>query len=686
VSDSAKLTVLVQNRPRVNAGPELTLCTNGAGDTLRATVLSGQAPGSLIWSWTPITGLNNATLPNPVANPTATTVYNVRVTDPLTGCSNSASDPEASVLVRRSTRPVANAGPDRAICLGDSAQLGDFGQNLGVDVRYLWSPALGLSDTTAQFPKASPPISTRYFLRVISDGCESIADEVRVEVVSSPTVVINQNVQEICPGESTQLTTQIVNGRPPYTYTWWPTVGLDDPTSASPKARPTVSTWYFVRATATACVNPAVDSVLVQVAPGLTLEADSTNSPGGVILCQGESVELPARITSAFPAPVTWSPATGLSNPNVLRPIASPTITTAYIVSTTLGRCVYSDTVTVNVVPNIVASVIADSTRLCDGQSTLLRATGGIGSATYRWSPTTGLDRSTGPIVRARPNQTTLYTVTASEGGCEDTDSVLVEVFGNVTSNFRQSYARGCDSTLLVSFEELSVGAVAWLWDFGDGTTPSNSRNPIHLYEAPGIYFPRLRAFANPVCSDDFVSPTPVIVTEGPVASFTTLPPIDSTLRLPIAELQLQDASQPGVVSWFWQFGDGTISREQNPVKRYNGLGDYFITLFVTDSVGCTDSIVQGPFRVRESWLDIPNVFTPNGDGLNDRWQVPYNGPERYKLAVVDRWGYAVHTANSPNQPWDGRLPNGENAADGVYYFVLEIGENLYKGSVTLVR
>ena len=686
VSDSAKLTVWVQNRPRVNAGPELTLCTNGAGDTLRATVLTGQAPGSLIWSWTPSTGLNNATLPAPVANPTVTTIYTVRVTDPLTGCTNSTSDPEASVLVRRSTRPIANAGPDRAICLGDSAQLGDFGQNLGVNVRYAWSPALGLSDTTAQFPKASPPISTRYFLRIISDGCESVTDEVRVEVVSSPTVVINQNIQEVCPGESTQLTTQIVNGRPPYTYTWWPTAGLSDPTSASPLARPTVTTWYKVRATATACVNPAVDSVLVQVAPSLILEADSTNSIGGLILCQGESLQIPARVISAFPAPVTWTPTTGLSNPNVLRPIANPTITTAYIVSTTLGRCDFRDTVTITVVPNIVAGVSADSTRLCEGQTTLLRATGGIGSATYRWSPTTGLNRATGAIVRARPTQTTLYTVTASEGGCEDTASVLVEVFRNVTSRFRQSYARGCDSTLLVTFEDLSTGATAWLWDFGDGTTPSNSRNPLHLYESPGVYYPRLRAFANPVCSDVFVSPTPVIVTEGPVARFSSQPPLDTLLRLPIAELRLQDESEPGVVNWFWQFGDGTVSREQNPVKRYNAIGDFYITLFATDSVGCTDSIVRGPFRVRESWLDIPNVFTPNGDGINDRWLVPYNGPERYRLAVLDRWGQTVHTANSPNQPWDGRLGNGENAADGVYYYVLEIGSKLYKGSLTLIR
>jgi gliding motility-associated-like protein len=148
----------------------------------------------------------------------------------------------------------------------------------------------------------------------------------------------------------------------------------------------------------------------------------------------------------------------------------------------------------------------------------------------------------------------------------------------------------------------------------------------------------------------------------------------------------LQDESEPGVVNWFWQFGDGTVSREQNPVKRYNAIGDFYITLFATDSVGCTDSIVRGPFRVKESWLDIPNVFTPNGDGINDRWLVPYNGPERYRLAVLDRWGQTVHTANSPNQPWDGRLGNGENAADGVYYYVLEIGSKLYKGSLTLIR
>jgi gliding motility-associated-like protein len=685
-SDTASVLVIVNPTPTLNAGPDIQLCTGDPGDTLRAEVVSGGTNSGLLWQWSPTAGLNDPTLRQPVARPTVTTIYTVQATDPLTGCTSFASDTGATVVVRVGQRPTARAGFNKAICIGDGILIGDNPANVGSNVSFIWSPSTGLSDSTVALPIASPRVTTTYFVKVISDGCESEADSVTVSIVASPTVVINQNLTEVCPGEVVTLTTQVVNGRPPYTYLWTPSAGLSDPTSPNPIANPTGTTTYTLVVTATGCDFPAVDSVLVQVAPTVVLEADSNNLASGLIYCQGDApIRLPAKVTSSFPVSVTWTPATGLSNPNIIQPFASPTVTTQYVLSSTLGRCVFRDTVLVNVKSLVVASIQTDSNAICVGQSTLLRASGGVGSASFTWTPTTGLNKVTGATVRARPTVSTLYIVTVSEGGCSDTESVYIQVSPNVTAKFSQTYARGC-SGLQVVFQDSSIGANAWEWDFGDNTPPSNLQNPNHFFFAEGTYSVKLRAFANSFCSDLYTSPIPVIVTPGVEADFVSTPPLDSILRTPIAVLNLTDTSRGTPVQWLWQFGDGTLSNEQNPRKLYSQLGDFYITLTATDSAGCTDTIRKGPYRVRESFLEVQNVFTPNGDGVNDQWRANYNGPESYELHIYDRWGLSVFTANSPTQAWNGSLNGGSPAAEGQYFYAIHIGGRIQKGSISLIR
>lgn len=116
---------------------------------------------------------------------------------------------------------------------------------------------------------------------------------------------------------------------------------------------------------------------------------------------------------------------------------------------------------------------------------------------------------------------------------------------------------------------------------------------------------------------------------------------------------------------------------------------DSYLTLTVTTNLGCQgqDSLLV---EVREPGAgDIPNVFTPNGDGFNDVFQIDIlkNEPGA-KVQIFNRWGSLVYsTFDYFNNPWDGRY-NGEPAPAGVYYYVITFPDNRneIEGSVTLLR
>lgn len=110
----------------------------------------------------------------------------------------------------------------------------------------------------------------------------------------------------------------------------------------------------------------------------------------------------------------------------------------------------------------------------------------------------------------------------------------------------------------------------------------------------------------------------------------------------------------------------------------------------VTTNAGCTAS---GKVTVQVFHpLQIPNAFTPNGDGKNDVFRVPAsNGVNIRNFVVFDRWGTRVFSAQNNAAGWDGTV-DGHPQPTGVYVYIIEYqdpvsGQWLYaKGSVTLIR
>ncbi len=150
-----------------------------------------------------------------------------------------------------------------------------------------------------------------------------------------------------------------------------------------------------------------------------------------------------------------------------------------------------------------------------------------------------------------------------------------------------------------------------------------------------------------------------------PVAAFEAdLPSFPSTEN----PIQFNNESQ-GANDFAWTFGDENTSEAQNPKHRFEFPGIYTVTLAVANEFGCTDTtarIVEIPEE-----LILPNVFTPNGDGVNDVLEVPLSGIKFVSLTIFDRWGNAVFESTQKKLYWDGRNVNGERMPAGTYFAVL---------------
>jgi gliding motility-associated-like protein len=119
-----------------------------------------------------------------------------------------------------------------------------------------------------------------------------------------------------------------------------------------------------------------------------------------------------------------------------------------------------------------------------------------------------------------------------------------------------------------------------------------------------------------------------------------------------------------------WDFGDGSSSVVLNPSHRYAKKGTYLVTLSVLDAAGCIIKSSQ-EIQVLDYYLEIPNVFTPNGDELNDTFFPKFRFVRNLQLQVMNLWGELIYRSQGQEDPgWDG-LVSGQKASEGVYVYKL---------------
>jgi len=338
-------------------------------------------------------------------------------------------------------------------------------------------------------------------------------------------------------------------------------------------------------------------------------------------------------------------------------------------------------------VPEVSGAVLtasASTDTVCAGTAATLTAaaSGGV-VVSYRWQP----GNAAGPSVVVSPRTTTAYIVNAEDAfGCALADTVLLTVHPAPVAAFSADTTSGCTG-LPVTFINQSQQADSWQWDFGDGGR-SAAEAPLHNYAAPGTYTVTLIAGTQQQCFDTLEQVALINVQPLPLASFTTAPGINTPLEYSEALFSFSNQSQHAVACR-WDFGDGNTSVQTDPLHRYAAPGQYRVTLYVMNDIGCTDSSSQGwLIVVPDKVLRIPNAFSPNGDGINDRWEIDgLRTVPGCRVEVFNRWGQPVYESQGYTRPWEGTW-RGRPLPTGTYYYVISIspGKAQYTGWVALLR
>lgn len=233
-----------------------------------------------------------------------------------------------------------------------------------------------------------------------------------------------------------------------------------------------------------------------------------------------------------------------------------------------------------------------------------------------------------------------------------------------------------------VEFQNEGTQNVSYLWIFGDGNT-STDENPVYTFDSAGIYIVKLIVFdPNSACLLPDTANIEIIAHPFALADFTYLPEIVN-FGEPVDFTNLSI----GGSNYVWVFGDGETSIEKDPRHIFAEPGVYNVCLWVYGNGNCNDSICK---RITIPIVDVPNAFSPNGDGKNDVFYVKGFGIADLKFRIYNRWGILMFETNNIDIGWDG-THKGQPQEQDVYVFHLEaiFETNEFfrkKGNLTLIR
>ena len=236
-----------------------------------------------------------------------------------------------------------------------------------------------------------------------------------------------------------------------------------------------------------------------------------------------------------------------------------------------------------------------------------------------------------------------------------------------VNADFSYAVKYGCDRDTINYFHNGNNEVNLWKWNF-DRTRSSSQQNPRVLYGSFGLKKTYL-IVSNGICRD--TSDTVQIFLDNEVkAAFEA-----TAIVCPNEFATFLNKSTGNIISWNWDFGNGTTSNLQNPSPQFyippRVTRDVYPRLIVQNNFGCFDTAIQKIVVPSSCYIAVPNAFTPNNDGLNDEL-FPLNAYKATDLLfrVYNRVGQLVFETRDWTKRWNGRFK--EQPADlGTYVWIL---------------
>lgn len=558
-----------------------------------------------------------------------------------------------------------------AICQGQTIDIGASG-----GMHYRWWPTDGLTCTDCPNPTASPDSTTTYYVAIFN--CEYCAHLDSVRVFVNKVDIETGDAIAICQGQSAQLWASIESAD----YLWSPATGLNDPTIPNPIATPDTTTQYVVTATfPNNCSASDTITVYVEAPPAINLPPDTN-------FCS-----LPFSMLLGNPGVSNyyyeWSPATGLSNPNIANPTATVNQTTVYTLKVTNQQgCSDSKSITLTYQPQTYD--LGPDTSLC-GLKNFTIVTPGLYEQ-YLWS-----DGSTEPNLVVA--QTGFYAVTVTDKqGCTASDTLFVELKDSpLNASFTTPDALCPGEELQINFSGYAPPGSIFSWQTSWGQTlegegPFLLTIPDEEWANSSGQITVTLILTQADCTTFFEKNiTLSSLTVQTIADTTIIPPAQVLLTTTTVNTPLADTP---VFTWTAN-GEPLICDPncQAPIVQPTETTTYIVT--ATNANGCisADTVLVSVEQAIK--IMFPSAFSPNNDGLSDVFAPKINHPEiKLTWQVYNRWGQLVFTStpNEPIQGWNGQLPNGNQAPAGVYVYYANYfnningSEQILKGNLTLLR
>lgn len=679
-------TPTIYGSPEVCSGQQLTLFVN-----------QYQGVGvNYLWTGPGIQeGFNNYNWNLPQANTAMTGTYHVMVQ--IGNCYSEVSEPfelnvkpNPAVAVPNVSLPCANGADDLFIEPLITSGTGPF--------TFVWnSNGYFSADSIAVIDNALPEDQGVYTLQVTDVyGCASPIVQTQVSITAQPTAPIISGSLGLCLGEQALLSATAYLGNPEYHWstpsgqfvttdnfvTWTPNVGESG----------TVSVFVVVDGCQSLPSPPT--NVTVSQSP-----SDATFSVNNSSICEGETLTF---TTSVLAGSYTWSGPNGYSGQSSTPPaIESISVLGEgiYTLVVANGACQSAPfEMEIDVLPLPQTPNLSSNSPICLGEPLQLSTT--VDATFYTWILPNGEQVTSElgqyDIAETQPTNAGNYTLQVFDGVCWSRPSIIENVQVDVIPD-EQAFAGVSIVACTDEPFELQAQNTSSLTGFWSTTDESlhivspNQPTSAVLGAQMGNTYVMTWSLFNEGCGTFSTDDVTVYSPFPPTAIDDMQELVEGTP----ADIVVTDNDETAGVGYFITLIDlpdhgtaqvsGSDIIEYTPEAGYDGSDEITYELCLTGcNTMCTRAIVNLQIF---PYLDVPNIITPNGDGVNDALEI--EGIARFpsnEISVYNRWGAMVFQTQNYQNDWYGTW-NGKPLPDGTYFYVLEnieSGETLQNGYITI--
>lgn len=705
--------------PTVTADVTQPICALPAGS---ATINPVGGTGAFTYSWIP------AAPPNSVnTNLPTNSSYTVTATDAL-GCSGTttftidpfppAPDYTLSVV------------PDYVLSCSSPSTTISFIANPS-NTQNTWLDPLGTAITNTSVVVTTPGVYTYTTINTVST-C-SLTGSINITGAANIPVLTATVTQPDCFTSTGSASVSATNGTAPYSYDWTPAVAA--PTSTTNSNLPPGSAYIVTAiddvgciASTTLTINqfPGAPSYTLANNPGLAL---SCLTPSTTLTFAPTNTNTEISWSGPTGAPISGT--TAIVTPTAAGTysyVATNTVSTCFITGTfTVTADTIKPTATYTVgcstntigfgasasnpdiglywlIPSIPTSTIVSSgsstvqgtytlavTEPSNGCIRTYTAIANVPQITVATTPTTNLITCLTPTINANATSTPSGTIVWTNGTSTVTaDDLTITTSGSYTATATNDI--GCTSqTLITVTTNTSVNVSISGPNMIPCATGSISLNANSSVGGPYTYTwsPGSPAVTGSALTATTANVYTVIATNeanGCTATATqpvTYETIDASFDanvysgltpLPVTFTNTSIGSNPTGTNYTWNFGDGNgvASNDTTVIHVYNTAGDFPVILTATNGF-CQDTAVRYIKVELFSKFNVPNVFTPNGDGKNDVFTFDALNMGEITLTIFDRWGLKMfETTSTGNAVWDGKNMSGNKVTDGTYFYIIK--------------